>query len=116
MPYLKKPFPLVMQFNSYCCGVPDEQPIRDAIHELLIREKKSKLIAWKLAPMGKEGEYWICFEGDRRFFSMQSEFIESVTVFTKQSHDKGGISLDSNRIIDPVSLPKQAKWEKMNFN
>ena len=105
----------MIQFNSYCCGVPDEQPIRNAIHEWLIQEKISKLIAWKLAPMGKEGEYWICFEANRTFHSLKPNLIEAISRISNQPQDKGGISIDSNRVIDPVSLPKQAKWEKIIF-
>jgi hypothetical protein len=115
MPYLKKPFPLVMQFNSYCCGVPDEQPIRDAIHELLIREKKSKLIAWKLAPMGKEGEYWICFQSDRTYRSLQHKLIDAIEAVTMQRQERGGITLDSNIILQRTSIPQQAKWESIWF-
>jgi hypothetical protein len=115
MPYLKKPFPLVVQFNSFCCGVPDEKPFRDTIHQVLVRANQPKLIAWKLSPMGKEGEYWICFEEKGSFRLLQSELMEAVKQFANQPQDRGGISIDSHLLIDPVRLPKQSTWEKLVF-
>ncbi len=115
MPYLKKPIPFVVQFNSFCCGVPDQKPIRDAIHQVLINEGKSGILAWKLSPMGKEGEYWICFQTDRTFRSLKHKLIDAIDTVAKQPQERGGITLDSNFILNQSSIPQHAKWESIWF-
>jgi hypothetical protein len=115
MPYLKKPIPLVVQFNSFCCGVPDEQPLQEAIHQVLVNEKKSGILAWKLSPMGKEGEYWICFQTDRTFRSLKHKLIDAIEEVAKQPQERGGITLDSNLNFQQRSIPQQAKWESIWF-
>lgn len=114
-PYLKKPFALVIKFNSVCCGVPDEQPLRDVIHQIVSDEDESGFIGWKLSPMGKEGEYWICIQGDRKFRSLQSKLTDAVSELAKQPQERGGISLDSNFVLQSSSIPQQAKWESIWF-
>jgi hypothetical protein len=114
-PHYKKPFELVVQFNSFCCGVPDEEPIRDVIHQVLVEEDVSGIIGWKLSPMGKEGEYWICFQSDRSFNSIKPRLTEALTELVKKPQETGSITLDSNLMLNQINLPIQAKWSSQWF-
>jgi hypothetical protein len=114
-PYVGKPLPIVLQFNSLCCGVPNEEGVYETIHELLKENDLSYLNAWKLSPMGKEGEYWICFENSRPLRIIKQELTIQLDSLSRVTHETGYLKLEQSFKINTTALPSQAKWERIVF-
>ncbi len=114
-PYVGKPIPIVLQFNSLCCGVPNDDAVKETIHELLKENDLNYLDGWKLSPMGKEGEYWICFENTRSLRKIKQELTIQLDSLCRANHETGYLTLEKSFKINTTALPSQAKWERMLF-
>lgn len=54
-------YPIVIQFNSIGTGVPTDSALRRFIISYKKKNKIKKIRAAHIGPMGREGEYWLCF-------------------------------------------------------
>lgn len=98
-------YPVVIKFESLCCGVPSEQPLKAAITEFKKQYKIKTISARKIAPMGREGEYHLAFtlremNREQRYF-----FKNKLNKIVPKLNDKGKAELVFNMSIKKESLP-----------
>ncbi len=109
-------YPAVIQFQSECCGVPDDAPVRQFIRSFRKQQKiKKKLTAYHIGPMGKEGEYYLAFTLREMTKKQKKTFIKKLKVVTANLKDKGSASFAENLTIEREALPGRATIEKQVF-
>jgi hypothetical protein len=54
-------YPVVVSFNSMCCGVPDDAPVMKLISSFKKQHRIKRIAVDHIGPMGKEGEYYLAF-------------------------------------------------------
>ena len=101
-------YPVVVTFNSQCCGVPSDSSLRKFITAFKKRYKVKKIAAFEIGPLGREGEYCLAFNLKELNKKQAAYFIAKVKNIKKLPSDKGTFSMDEKYEIDPANLPKRA--------
>lgn len=92
-------YPLAVLFNSECCGVPDSKPLLNYIKSFKKKNKLKAITAYRIGPMGKEGEYHLAFplkELDKRRTLLFTNGVKAVAATMK---DKGNAQVEENYIV-----------------
>src|SRR6187397_215544 len=71
-------YPVVVEFHSFCCGVPDAGPLTSFIKSFKKQQKIKKISVDRIGPMGKEGEYYMAFPLKELNKKQISKFIEGI--------------------------------------
>ena len=87
-------YPLVVMFNSECCGVPNAKPLIKYIAAFKKRYSVKKIAACRIGPMGREGEYYLAFRLKELNKKQGLAFIKGVKAVTKQMKDKGSATVE----------------------
>lgn len=112
---LQKPFPVVLQFNSECCGVPSDSLLREYVTAFKTEQKVQKITAKKIGPLGREGEYWLAFGLENLNARQKKEFSHGVKTLAAKLKDPGYAVFEENRKIEKRDLPSRATLETINF-
>ncbi|CAN5887866.1 hypothetical protein BH11BAC4_BH11BAC4_27340 [soil metagenome] len=112
---LKMTYPLVVSFESHCCGVPAETSLRSFITSYKKKYKIKKLIANRVGPMGREGEYYIAFTLKELNKKQMRDFISMAKKIKPLKSDKGAMSFKEYFEIDPANVPQRAKARTVVF-
>lgn len=99
-------FPLVVGFVSYCCGVPDNTPVINFAKSFRKKYKTKAIRAYKIGPVGKEGEYYLAFPLKELSKSQAKNFIEEMEKVTVIPGDKGGVIYERDFTIDSSHFSK----------
>lgn len=99
-------FPLVIEFVSYCCGVPDNKPIINFARSFRRKYKTKAISAYKIGPAGKEGEYYLAFPLKELNKNQVKSFIKGIERVTITPEDKGGLIYQKNYTIDSSHFSK----------
>ena len=110
-----KSFPFVVKFQSVCCGVPNDSPLKKAINYFKKTNKLQKITATKIAPMGREGEYWIGFSLKELNRKQKSSFIRKMKTTTGKMKDKGYVACEENVKATIAELPSNIQFEEISF-
>jgi hypothetical protein len=108
-------YPVVVQFHSVCCGVPSDKTLSQFITTFKKANGISKINAFKISPMGKEGEYYLAFtlkEMDRK---QKFLFRNKLKNITDKMKDKGNASVEENMNIFKSELPGSVKFSKVGW-
>ena len=94
----------VVKFNSECCGVPDAAPLLKSI--VLFKKKNTvkSFTYYRIAPMGKEGEYYMAFQLKELTEKKLVSFMKQINATAFKMKSKGNVSTEENMIIDKQSL------------
>lgn len=99
-------YPVLVSFNSMCCGVPSSDPVLKLVQRFKKQYKIKKVTADRIGPMGREGEYYLAFSL-REFSKAQKKlFIEQLKKTAATMTDKGSGSAEvrENETIDMALL------------
>lgn len=107
-------YPVVIQFQSECCGVPDDGPLRQFIRAFKKKNKIRKITAYHIGPMGKEGEYHLAFPLKELNKKQKVSFAKRLRIVTKSLKDKGRAEFVQQMKIDITELGR-ATIEKEVF-
>ena len=110
-----KSFPFVVKFQSVCCGVPNDNPIKKAINYFKKTNKLKRITATKIAPMGREGEYWIGFSLKEINRKQKKSFIRKIKITTGKMKDKGYATCEENLKVRIEDLPSNIQFEEISF-
>lgn len=94
----------VVKFNSECCGVPDAAPLLKSIALFKKKYNVKKLTCYRIAPMGKEGEYYLAFHLKELTEKKLVLFMKQINTTAGKMKSKGNVSTEENMIIDKQSL------------
>jgi hypothetical protein len=95
------PYPIAVNFNSICCGVPDSKPLFDMI-KTFKKKNKIKTISYdRIGPLGKEGEYRLGFPLTELTKKQKTSFIAAIqkcvpTIKTPNSTSSGNAVVELN--------------------
>lgn len=108
-------YALVVQFQSVCCGVPDDAPLQKAIRQFRKKYKTRRITADKIGPMGREGEYYLAFRLKELSPKQKNLFIKKLEQVAPQLKDRGQAVIEKNMQVRMADLPANVSIEKMRW-
>ena len=100
----KDTYPVVVSFNSMCCGVPSSAPVMKLISNFKKQYKIKKVFVDSIGPMGREGEYYLAFRL-KEFSKLQKiKFIQQLKKIVPAMKEQGSADVKENETIDKASL------------
>ncbi len=112
---MKTTYPLVISFQSQCCGVPSDSAVRKFIVSFKKKYKIKKITAYHIGPMGREGEYDLAFTLNELSKKKAGYFISKIKNIKPLRSDRGTFSFREKLEIDPELISKRAKTEIVVF-
>lgn len=111
----KTTYPVVITFNSMCCGVPSQEPVTKLIQRFKKQYKIKKITADRIGPMGREGEYWLAFSLKEFSKTQQVLFIKQLKKTAAGMKDKGSAEVREHETVDQAELSGATTVSVMRF-
>jgi hypothetical protein len=92
-------YPVVIQFNSIGTGVPGDSALRNFIISFKKKNKIKKITASHIGPMGREGEYWLCFTLKELSHKQATAFIKGIKSVAEKPTARGSTVFVKNMTI-----------------
>jgi len=108
-------YPLVISFNSECCGVPTDSAIRKFVADFKQKNKIKKIIATRIGPLGREGEYELAFTLTELSKKQAASFTSNIKSTKKLKTDKGSFTFEEKKEIDTETISKRARTTEVVF-
>jgi hypothetical protein len=93
-------YPVVVSFNSVCCGVPSNEPVMKLVQRFKKQYKIKKISVDRIGPMGREGEYYLAFSLKEFSKAQKILFIQQLKKTAETMKDKGNAEVKENETID----------------
>jgi hypothetical protein len=101
-------YPLVISFQSICCGVPSDSTLKSFILSFKKKNKIKKIVAKHIGPMGREGEYKLAFPLKELTKKQATNFISKIKKIKPLPTENGKLSFEENSKMDPNSISRRA--------
>ncbi len=101
-------YPVVISFNSICCGVPDSGPIIKLISSFKMQNRIKRIAVDSIGPMGKEGEYYLAFRLKELSKAQKIKFIRQLKKIVPAMVDKGSAAIKENVTVNKADLSSRA--------
>lgn len=101
-------YPVLVSFNSICCGVPDSGPIMKLVNTFKKQNRIKHIVADNIGPMGKEGEYYLAFRLKELNKTQRIKFIQQLKKIAPTMLDKGTADIKENISVDKAGLSRGA--------
>lgn len=111
----KTRYPVVVSFQSICCGVPSEKPVIDFINAFKKKNKIQRITANQIGPMGKEGEYYLAFSLRELSKKQAKLFVNGIKNINKLPDDPGILTIKESMEINTAEIPRRASIKKISF-
>ena len=108
-------YPIVIQFQSVCCGVPSETPLISFIKNFKRNNKIKKITAFKIGPLGREGEYNVGFKLTELNRAQKKSFIKKLKLLVPKLNDKGMAVVNEMETINLKSYPSNVSVERVKY-
>lgn len=108
-------YPVVVKFQSVCCGVPSDAPLKVAIQKFKKKNHLKSITAYHIGPLGREGEYIIGFTLAGFKKKQKAVFINKIKQTTAIMKDRGNAEVEINYTNSVSKLPTRASIEKIDF-
>lgn len=108
-------YPIVVSFNSMCCGVPGEGPLLKLISSFKKQNRIKHIAADNIGPMGKEGEYYLAFRLKELSKAQKLKFIQQLKKIVPTMVDKGSAEIKENVTVDKADLSRGATITTRNL-
>ncbi len=108
-------YPVVISFNSQCCGVPSDSAVKLFIRSFKKQYKIKKISAYHIGPMGREGEYYLAFKLNELNKKKAGYFISKIKQIKKLKSDKGTFTINENFEIDPATISRRSTFSEVVF-
>ena len=108
-------YPIVIEFNSVCCGVPSQTPLVSFIKKFKRTNKIKKINVYKISPLGKEGEYNLAFKLSEFNLTKKKMFIKKLKQIVPTLKDNGMAVLNENVEVDLSSYPSNVSIERIFY-
>lgn len=108
-------YPVVVKFQSMCCGVPSDAPLQKMISIFKRKYHVKSMTAYHIGPLGREGEYVLGFSLSELNNKKKQKFIAKLKSTATIMKDKGNAEIEVNYKVSTSSLPSRASIEKVNF-
>jgi hypothetical protein len=97
-------YPVIVSFNSMCCGVPSDTPLMNMIKSFKKQYKIKQVTADKIGPMGREGEYYLAFRLKEFSKAQKIKFIQQLKKAAATMKDKGSAEVRENETVNKADL------------
>ena len=97
-------YPVVVSFNSMCCGVPDNAPVLKLIKNFKKQYRIKRIAVDSIGPMGKEGEYYMAFRLKELSRAQKTRFIQQLKKLAPTMTDKGSAEIRENLVVNKADL------------
>ncbi len=108
-------YPVVIQFQSVCCGVPSQQPLISFIKTFKRNNKVKKITAYRIGPLGKEGEYNVGFKLTELNRTQKKSFLKKIKLLVPKLNDKGIAVVNEMVTINLKEYPANVTIERINY-
>lgn len=95
-----KSYPVVVSFNSMCCGVPDNAPIMKFVSTFKKQNKIKQVIVDSIGPFGREGEYYLAFSLKEMSKKQKTAFIKQLKITAETMKDRGSAAVREKETVD----------------
>ena len=99
-------YPVLVSFNSMCCGVPSDTLLMKMIKAFKKQYKIKQVTADKIGPMGREGEYYLAFRLKEFSKAQKVKFIQQLKKTVAMMKDKGSAEVRENETIDKAGFSR----------
>ncbi|MFM6925922.1 MAG: hypothetical protein ACKOU7_10515, partial [Ferruginibacter sp.] len=97
-------YPVIVSFNSMCCGVPSDTPLVKMINTFKKQNRIKQVSADKIGPMGREGEYYLAFRLKEFSKTQKIKFIQQLKKTATTMKDQGNAEVRENETVDKAGL------------
>lgn len=108
-------YPIVVKFQSSCCGVPEETLLRKAIKKFKKKQHLKYIASYHIGPMGREGEYIVAFPLLEMKQKQQLSFINIIKKTVPLLKNKGYAEYEQYFSRNLSALPTRATITKLNY-
>lgn len=106
---------ILIEFKSFCCGTPSDSLLVRYIKKTKKNCNFKKIYAYKIYPLGKEGEYSLGFTLKGMTLQQRKNFIAGAKKIVPKMKDKGSVILLENQTLKSSQLPPNINIEKISF-
>ena len=99
-------YPVIVSFNSVCCGVPSDTPLMNMIKSFKKQYKIKQVTADKIGPVGREGEYYLAFRLKELSKAQKVKFIQQLKRTAATMKDQGNAEVRENETVDKAGLSR----------
>ncbi len=97
-------YPVIVSFNSMCCGVPSNEPVMKLIQRFKKQYKIKKVSVDSIGPMGKEGEYYLAFRLKEFSKAQKIKLIQQLKKTAAGMKEQGSAEIKENQTINKADL------------
>ena len=108
-------YPVVVSFNSMCCGVPDNAPVMKLISSFKKQNRIKRMAVDHIGPMGKEGEYYLAFRLKELSKAQKIKFIQQLKKLAPAMVDKGSAEIKEGLVVNKADLPARTTITTRNL-
>jgi hypothetical protein len=108
-------YPVAVAFRSKCCGVPDNKPVIDFVKSFKKKYHLKQISYDQIGPLGKEGEYEMCFRLKEMTKKQAVLFISGLKKITPKMIDRGMAEVEEHKSDDHASLPGRIQVVKIGI-
>ena len=104
----KDTYPVIVSFNSMCCGVPSNAPVMKLVKAFKKQYKIKQVAVDSIGPMGREGEYYLAFRLKEFSKAQKIKFIQQLKNTAATMKEQGFAEIKENETVDKASLSSRA--------
>jgi len=108
-------YPIVVKFQSTCCGVPNGEPLRKMVLTFKKKNKLKSIISYQIGPLGREGEYIVAFPLAEMNSKQQQLFIKKLYKVVPILKDKGYATIENPFSVMSHDLPSNVMITPIEF-
>ena len=108
-------YPIVVKFLSTGAGVPSDEPLRRAVLSFKKKNKLKLIQAARIAPLGKEGEYYMGFEMNEMTVRQKKEFITAIRAVVGEMDDRGKAEVEQNVAYSSIPTSSRTTTQVVAF-
>ncbi len=106
---------LLLKFQSIGTGVPQEINLIKNINSFKKKYHIRQIKAVHIGPMGREGEYYICFNMKEMNTKNKKYFVKKMKSLCELKNERGYIVAEENVTIDLKTLSSQTDIRNINY-
>ncbi|MEO6542399.1 MAG: hypothetical protein ABIN74_15460 [Ferruginibacter sp.] len=108
-------YPVVVAFNSMCCGVPDNTPVMRLVKDFKKQNRIKYMAVDHISPMGKEGEYYFAFRLKELNKTQKLRFIQQLKKIAPTMVDKGSVEIKEGLVVNRADLSSRTTITTRNL-
>ena len=108
-------YPVVVSFNSMCCGVPSNTPVLKLIKSFKKQYKIKQVAVDSIGPMGREGEYYLAFRLKEFSKAQKIKFIQQLKKTAASMKEQGSAEIKENETINKADLSSRTTITTLKF-